>query len=115
MAKDKKTKSKDRKSFRLFAGMSEERKSALIKYTGWAVAALAVYVLVSVGSYLFTWKADQSLLSAPDMMDSSVDVQNWGGKLGYDLSHMLVGECFGLGAFALIFLLGFVAYRMIYF
>ena len=114
MAKDKKIKSKDRKSFRLFAGMSEERKSALIKYTGWAVAALAVYVLVSVGSYLFTWKADQSLLSAPDMMDRSVDVQNWGGKLGYDLSHMLVGECFGLGAFALIFLLGFVAYRMIY-
>ena len=114
MAKDKKTKLKDRRRFRIFAGMSEERKSALIKYAGWAVAAFAAYVLVSVGSYLFTWKADQSLLSAPDMMDMSVDVQNWGGKLGYDLSHMLVGECFGLGAFALIFLLGFLAYRMIY-
>ena len=114
MAKDKKTKLKDRRRFRIFAGMSEERKSALIKYAGWAVAAFAAYVLVSVGSYLFTWKADQSLLSAPDMMDMSVDVQNWGGKLGYDLSHMLVGECFGLGAFALIFLLGFIAYRMIY-
>ena len=114
MAKDKKTKSKDRRRFRIFAGMSEERKSTLIKYTGWAVAALTVYVLVSVGSYLFTWKADQSLLSTPDMMDMSVDVHNWGGKLGYDLSHMLVGECFGLGAFVLVFLLGFLSYRMIY-
>ena len=78
MAKEKKTKSKDRRRFSIFAGMSEERKSALIKYTGWAVAALTVYVLVSVGSYLFTWKADQSLLSTPDMMDMSVDVHNWG-------------------------------------
>lgn len=114
MAKDKKTKSKARKRFRLFAGISEERKSTLIKYTGWAITAFTLYTLVSVGSYLFTWKADQSLLTSPDMMDQAVEVQNWGGKLGYDLSHFLVSECFGLASIVIVFLLGFLSYRMIF-
>ena len=97
-----------------FAGMTQDRKSTLLKYTGWAVAAVTLYVLVSVGSYLFTWKEDQSLLTSPDMMSKEVSVLNWGGKTGYDLSHFLVAECFGLGSFALIFLLGVIAFRMIY-
>ena len=103
-----------RRLFRPFAGISEERKSTLRKFAGWAVAAVTVYLLVSVGSYLFTWKLDQSLLSTPDMLSKEVSVHNWGGKTGYELSHFLVSECFGLGAFALIFLLGVIAYRMIY-
>lgn len=114
MAKDKKTKSKVRKRFRLFARISEERKSTLIKYTGWAITAFTLYTLVSVGSYLFTWKADQSLLTSPNMMDQAVEVQNWGGKLGYDFSHFLVSECFGLASLILVFLLGFLSYRMIF-
>lgn len=114
MAKDKKTKSKIRKRFRLFASISEKRKSTLLKYTGWAITAFTLYTLVSVGSYLFTWKADQSLLTSPDMMDQAVEVQNWGGKLGYDLSHFFVSECFGLASLVLVFLLGFISYRMIF-
>ena len=114
MAKDKKTKSKARKRFRLFAGISEERKSTLIKYTGWALTAFTLFTLVSVGSYLFTWKSDQSVLTSPDMMDKAVSVLNWGGKLGYDFSHFLVSECFGLASIVLVFLLGFLSYRMIF-
>ena len=114
MAKDKKAKSKISRKFKVFARISEERKSTLIKYAGWAITAFSVYTLVSVCSYLFTWKVDQSLLTSPDMMSQAVDVQNWGGKLGYNLSHLLVSECFGLGTFAIIFLLGFISYRMIF-
>ena len=114
MAKEKKTNSKDNRRFKLFAGMSDEKKSTMLKYAGWAIAAFALFTLVSVGSYLFTWKPDYSLLTSPDMMDQDVAVRNWGGKLGYNLSHFLVSECFGLGTFALIFLLGFLAYRMIF-
>ena len=114
MAKDKKTKSKVRKRFRLFAGISEERKSTLIKYIGWALTAFTLFTLISVGSYLFTWKSDQSVLTSPDMMDKAVSVQNWGGKLGYDFSHFLVSECFGLASIVLVFLFGFLSYRMIF-
>ena len=114
MAKNTKQKSKVRRSFRLFARMSEERKSTLMKYAGWTIAAFTFFTLVAVSSYLFTWKADQSLLTSPDMLDSSTDVLNWGGKLGYKWSHFLVSECFGLGVYALIFLLGVIAFRMIF-
>ena len=114
MAKNTKQKSKVHRSFRLLARMSEERKSTLMKYAGWTIAAFAFFTLVTVSSYLFTWKADQSLLTSPDMLSSATDVQNWGGKLGYKWSHFLVSECFGLGVYALIFLLGVIAFRMIF-
>ena len=114
MAKNTKQKSKVHRSFRLLARMSEERKSTLMKYAGWTIAAFAFFTLVAVSSYLFTWKADQSLLTSPDMLSSATDVQNWGGKLGYKWSHFLVSECFGLGVYALIFLLGVIAFRMIF-
>lgn len=114
MAKVKKTKSKAGRRFKPFAWLTENRKSILLKYTGWTIAAFTVYTLVAAISYLFTWKADQSLLTSPDMLEESVEVLNWGGKLGYQWSHFLVSECFGLGAFVLIFLLGVIAYRMIF-
>ena len=101
MATEKKTNSKANRRFKLFVGMSDEKKSTMLKYAGWAIAAFALFTLVSVGSYLFTWKPDYSLLTSPDMMDQDVAVRNWGGKLGYNLSHFLVSECFGLGTFAL--------------
>ena len=94
--------------------LSDDRKSTLLKYAGWTMAAFAVITLISVLSYLFTWQADQSLLSRPDMMDKNVDVQNWGGKLGYRWSSFLVTDCFGLGSFALVFLFCAIAYRLFF-
>ncbi len=94
--------------------LSDDRKSTLLKYAGWTMAAFAVITLISVLSYLFTWQADQSLLSRPDMMDKNVDVQNWGGKLGYRWSSFLVTDCFGLGSCALVFLFCAIAYRLFF-
>ena len=65
-------------------------------------------------SYLFTWKADQSLLMHPEMMDKNVEVANWAGKAGFRWGSFLVSRCFGLGSFALIFLLGAVAVRLFF-
>ena len=53
-----------------------------------------------------------SLLSHPDMLQNGVEVANWGGKLGYMWAESLVTECFGLGCFALVFLMGAVAWRL---
>ena len=114
MAKNTKQKSKVRRSFRLFARISEERKSTIMKYIGWTIAAFTFFTLVAVSSYLFTWKTDQSLLTSPEMLSGSTEVMNLGGKLGYKWSHFLVSECFGLGVYALIFLFGVIAFRMIF-
>lgn len=107
-------KNEKRWSFSFFADMDAQKKSNLLKYSGIAVLVFALFSFVSVFSYLFTWSADQSLLSHPDMMDRGVDVANWGGKVGYRWACFLVSRCFGLGAFALIFLLGACAYRLFY-
>lgn len=98
--------------FSFFSDMSLERKSAICRYSGLAILVFALFTFASLVSYLFTWQADQSLLAHPEMFDKGVEVMNWGGKLGYRWSSFLVSGCFGLGSFALVFLLGAVAYRL---
>ena len=107
-------KNEKRRSFSFFSSLTPEKKSAVLKYTGLTVFVLTMFTLVSTVSYLFTWDTDQSLLAHPEMVDKTVDVANLGGKIGYKWSHFLVARCFGLGSFALIFLMGAVAYRLFF-
>ena len=107
-------KNEKRPRFSFFSDMDEVRKSNILKYMGIAVAVFAMFTLISSMSYLFTWQADQSLLSHPDMMDRGVEVSNWAGKTGYRWGNFLVARCFGLGSFALIFLLAAIAYRLFF-
>ena len=90
------------------------KKSLILKYTGIAVLVFAFFTLLSILSYLFTWQADQSLLSNPEMMGKAADVANWGGKLGFIWSRFLVSACFGLGSLAFVVLMGAVAYRLFF-
>ena len=91
-----------------------QKKSNILKYSGLAVAVFTLFTFVAIVSYLFTWQADYSLLSNPNMLDNDVDVANLGGKAGYKWSHFLVARCFGLGSFALVFLMGVVAFRLFF-
>ena len=115
-ARSKKTEVKNEKrwSFSFFSDMDVEKKSNILKYSGIAVLVFTLFTFVSVTSYLFTWQIDQSLLSHPDMMDRGVEVSNMAGKVGYKWASFLVTRCFGLGAFALIFLMGACAYRLFF-
>ena len=70
-----------------------------------AAVLLGVFTLftaIAVGSYLFTWKQDASLLSEPSLLDSDVAVHNASSKLGFRWGHFLVTRCFGLAALGLI-------------
>ncbi len=110
--KDRKKEKRARFSF--FSRMNEEQKAKFFKYSGLAMLVFTLFTLVSILSYLFTWEADQSLLSHPDMMDKGVEVANWGGKIGYRWSCFLVARCFGLGSLSLVFLMGAVSYRLFF-
>jgi len=90
----------------------DEEKASAIKITGLCIAALAVFVLLSGLSYLFTWKQDMSLLGDASMMDVSKTADNAAGKLGCKTGRFLIGECFGLGSFAIVFILGVYAARL---
>lgn len=73
--------------------------------------AFAVYTFISLGSYLFTWAEDQSLLSRNDVWSTLVPVENGGGKLGFFWANFLLSELFGLGAFVIpFFFLGIALY-----
>ena len=114
-AKNQNTRKKEKRGrFSFFSSLTPDKKSTILRYAGLTVFVLALFTLISTVSYLFTWEADQSLLSHPDMVDKNVEVSNWGGKIGYRWSSFLVAESFGLGSFAFIFLMGAVAYRLFF-
>ncbi len=67
---------------------------------------LAIFTLVSLISYLFTWAQDQSMLSEDSVLGTVAAVENWGGRLGLNWSNLLVSHWFGLGAFVFPFFFG---------
>ena len=94
--------------------INEDTRIRIMKVSGMVAGVFAVFTFIAVLSYLFTWKADQSLLSDPQMMDKAAEVNNMGGKLGYRWGHFLVGRCFGLGSFALVVLLAAASVRLFF-
>jgi S-DNA-T family DNA segregation ATPase FtsK/SpoIIIE len=88
---------------------NSELKEILRFVAGVLLCGLAVYTVIVLFSYLFTWHSDQSLLQHPDAGSPDTGVANHGGKIGFWWAHLLVGHYFGLAAFfipLLIFLSG---------
>ncbi len=85
-----------------------------MKISGVAVALIAFYALISSLSYLFTWKADQSLLIGEQLAGQGAEAVNAGGRTGAGLGNMLIARWFGLGSFALVAAVFVIAVRMIF-
>lgn len=92
--------------------MDDGDKVRLTKMTGILVALLAVFTLLAIVSYFFTWKADQSSLSSA-VGDISVEVSNVAGKMGYRWADLLVRRWFGLGSLAFVVILFAVSVRLL--
>ena len=73
------------------------KRSAYLFILKIIVAILTVMTTVSVISYIFSWKADQSLLGA-----KGGEVANAASSGGFSLGHFLVSESFGLAALVLV-------------
>lgn len=93
--------------------MDPERRTKIVKISGLVVLAFAVYAFLSSVSYLFTWKADRSLLGDPDWLNRDLDVHNAAGKAGAGLGHLMICRWFGLGSFALVIAFFILALRML--
>lgn len=98
--------------FRFWRNMDDDDKSRLVRIIGLVVALAAVFTLLSTVSYFFTWKADQSSLTST-VGDTTVEVSNAGGKLGYRWADLLVRKWFGLGSLAFIVILFAVSVRLL--
>lgn len=98
--------------FKFWRNMDDDDKSRLVRFSGLAVALLAVFTLLSIISYFFTWKADQSALASP-VGDISVEVSNIAGKVGYRWAELLVRRWFGIGSLAFVVILFAVSVRLL--
>ena len=96
MAESKKTKNKSKK---FFSFLSDERFG---KITGLLFILFSCFLLVAFGSYLLTWKQDQSLIwEQPwhQIFNRQIQVQNHLGNLGAVLSHQFFYRWFGVASF----------------
>lgn len=103
MAKSKK---KQREEDELIAEQemtAPKRKEGLYLICGLVFLALAIYTLIALVSYVFTWAQDQSSYVGSDIFSSLSNVENGGGKIGLWWANLLVSKLFGLGAFIIPF------------
>jgi S-DNA-T family DNA segregation ATPase FtsK/SpoIIIE len=80
----------------------DERKEAARKIAGLCFGALALFLFTAFISYLFTWKADMSLLGNAENLSRNTAVHNTAGKFGWWSAWFFVGRCFGPAALVLL-------------
>lgn len=100
-------------AFSFWKDIPQQRKNKITVISGLVMAAFALFTLLAIVSYLFTWKADLSLDGFDRAMDQDVAVSNLAGKLGFKWSCLLVCKWFGLGSIALVAMFCAVAMRLL--
>ncbi len=80
---------------------------------GFFLLVVSVFLLTAFISYLFTGKADQSVvesIEATGIRESGLEADNWLGMIGAMVSHYFIFRWFGISAFfipPLLFIFGF--------
>ncbi|MBN1117009.1 MAG: DNA translocase FtsK [Bacteroidales bacterium] len=106
--KDKKSKTNSKKSRK--ATFRDERIRII---AGLLFLAASLTVFISILSYIFTWKSDQSFEWTSDMNNPAVEAGNWAGKLGASVAHLLVNQWFGLASLSISFILVLIGFRFL--
>jgi S-DNA-T family DNA segregation ATPase FtsK/SpoIIIE len=101
---------KERRRLSFNLGFFKDRRFYLT--VGIFLLTAAFFFMTAFVSYLFTGKADQSVVEAfgtTDIRESGFEIENWFGLLGALSSHYFIYKWFGLSAFFMppfLFLLG---------
>lgn len=98
---------------RFWKNWDDSQKAAVVRVFGLLTAVFALFTLLSVLSYFFTWQRDQSLLSDPAMMAGAEHCANMAGKLGLKWSRLLVYRWFGVGSLAVVAFFAALAVRLL--
>jgi len=98
----------------LKAPVSKDERIKLL--LGLFAVFFTIYLLFGFISYLFTWKADQSKLDISAfklIFDSTIEIENWAGKLGGILSHVFIHNWFGLASFGFLLIFATLGFRLL--
>ncbi len=104
-------KSKSRFSFEFF---KDPRFTLAL---GFFLIIVSLYLVTAFISYLFTGKADQSVVEAlgnTDLIESGKEAENWLGLYGAITSHFMIFRWLGVSGFFMPPLLFFLGFRMVF-
>ena len=76
-----------------------------------------IYCLIAFTSFLFTWKADQSMLSDSWWSVLSVgnyEAENWLGPFGSMVGHVFIHQWFGVMSFLFILIFFIIGFRILF-
>src|SRR5690606_28596761 len=96
----KKTKTEKKKFPRLKITFYKDRRFHLV--FGFFLLVISIYLLTAFISYLFTGRADQTVIEAileTDIKSSGLETENWLGLIGAYVSHYFIFVWFGIAAF----------------
>jgi S-DNA-T family DNA segregation ATPase FtsK/SpoIIIE len=81
-------------------------KDERFKFTiGLIITCFSIIIFLSLISYLFTWKVDQSFECSKVFTGPDIKVHNWAGKTGACFAKLLIYKCFGIASFSIPFMI----------
>ena len=104
-----------KRSFNFKLSLFQDRRFQLT--IGFFLLVLSLFLLVSFISYLFTGKADQSVVESVQeigLFQSGLEVDNWMKLYGAIAAHYFIFEWFGVASFLIPPLLFLFGYRVVF-
>jgi DNA segregation ATPase FtsK/SpoIIIE, S-DNA-T family len=112
---EKEKKGKSSSKFKFNIGFLKDPRLKLA--IGFFLLIAGVYLFLALLSYLFTWRADESVVKAlhdSSMLESGQEAENWLGLYGAVISHYIIFRWFGVAAFFLPPLLFIIGFKMVF-
>jgi S-DNA-T family DNA segregation ATPase FtsK/SpoIIIE len=84
---------------------------------GFFLMIVGLYLFLAMLSYLFTWRADESVVQAvreTSLSESGHETENWLGLYGAVISHYMIFRWFGIAAFFIPPVLFFVGFKIVF-
>jgi DNA segregation ATPase FtsK/SpoIIIE, S-DNA-T family len=112
---EKEKKGKSSSKFKFNIGFFKDPRFKLA--TGFFLMIVGIYLFLALLSYLFTWRADESVVQAvsdSSLLESGQEAENWLGLYGAVISHYVIFRWFGIAAFFLPPLLFIVGFKIVF-
>jgi S-DNA-T family DNA segregation ATPase FtsK/SpoIIIE len=103
----------EKKKTRLPAMFTDGRFARVM---GFFILLSGVFLLLAFTSYFLSWKLDSSILDNNDagfLIDSSISVHNWTGKLGAWFAHLFIKRGIGISAFLILLIMFVGGFRLV--
>jgi DNA segregation ATPase FtsK/SpoIIIE, S-DNA-T family len=103
-----------KRSFLKFEFLHDRRLHVSV---GFFLISFSCFLFVSLLSYIFTGKADQSVIDAiwnPELREVGLESENWLGLFGAILSHYFIFKGVGISAFFFVPIFFLVGYKIVF-